>query len=168
MFHGSKFICLLYYWCLVYSYESLNFYALLIFKNGKRWYCEGKYIKRFSHACKMLMPCSCSCLHARAESCASILDQLQKLGMVVFRNLSFQIKYATNCKIKWKCLLLFMCMCPLQTTVASPFSHCQNNMQMQLTLQFHHSRYKNFKQLQVLWYIVSVQIPNHFSPQSQC
>lgn len=102
-----------------------------MFKNGKRWYCEGKYIKIHER--------SLTYLHARAEQPhARILGQLQNPG-VLESKLSNTVCHALQEQIKMPAMLMY----PVQIIAASPFSHCQNKMQMQLTLQFHQSRYKS-------------------------
>lgn len=83
----------------------LNFYTLLMFKNRRRWYCEGKCIRKF--------------LHARAEqSHARILDQLQKLGTLEFRNLSFQIKVPHTARTNESA---YCCLCALSSPNYSCF-----------------------------------------------
>lgn len=77
-------------------------------------------------------------MHARAEQPHErILDQLQNPGMLESK-LSNTVCHKFQEQIKMPLMLMY----PVQIIVATPFHHCQNKMQMHLTLQFHQSRYK--------------------------
>lgn len=129
MCHGPRLISLLYYQCLMYSYTSLNFYAL-IFKDRRRWYYEEKYIK--IHEGSLIY------LHARTEQPqARISGQLQNPGMLESK-LSNTVCYKLQEQMKMPVLLMY----PVQIIVATPFCPCSNKIQTHLTLQLHQSRYK--------------------------
>lgn len=153
MFHGPRFISLLYYRCLVYSYTSLNFYAL-IFKNGKRWYCERKYTK--------IHEGSLTHLHVRAEQPhARILGQLQNPGM-----LESKLSNTVCHKLQEQIKMLAMLMYPVQIIVASLLLIVKIKCKCSSHYNFiSQDTSKNFKQCQVLWCILGPDRNPAFFPK---